>query len=834
MLKDLNHAARALLQAKGWTTVVLVSLALGIGANAALFSSVNALLIRTVSVPEPGTLVALGWTGDNDMVRSQNEYGSRRPEAGQDVWSTFSYPAFLQLRAANKTLTDLTACAPIGSVNVVNRGSAELATAFGVAGNYFAVLGVRPWLGRTIHESDEAPSAPAVAVISHAYWTRRFGGDPDILGQAVTMNNNAVAIVGVLPPEFNGIQRPTDTAPDVTVPLALDPRLNLEPSRLTDATSWWAQIVGRLKPGVTRAQVGGNLNGVFQQAARDGMAAFEATLTDAERGLSENQRKGAAVPSLLVKAAGRGLYDVNDNDTRSIAILAAVVVLVLLIVCANVANLLLSRASARRKEVAVRMAMGATRARLVRQLLTESLLLSSVGGGLGLLVAYWIRQVLPFGPPAPIDWHVLAFVAGVSVATGIVFGMVPALRATRLHLSSDLKEHGRSVTGARSRLSRGLVVLQVSVSLVLIVGAGLFLGTLRNLRAVDVGFNAGNLLMFRVNPQLNRYGDDRTTRLYLDLTEALGAVPGVRAVALAQPPLLSGSMSMTSLWVEGQTAASNVHVLTVSPEFFATMEIPLLAGRSFTNRDLQTSPKVLVINESAARQLFPDGDPIGRRVGSSVEKSGDVEIIGVTRDAKYRTPRDPAPPTIYRPYLQGAPRGMSVLVRTAGDPMARLDAVREAVKAIDPNLPMASVSTQADQIENRLTQERMFATAYALLGGLALVLASIGLFGLMSYSVARRTNEIGVRMALGAARSDVAQLVMTESLRLVAVGIAIGIAIVLVAGRLVAAILFGLAPTDAATLAAAIGVMAVVAVAASYLPARRASRVDPMVALRCE
>jgi predicted permease len=843
MFKDLRHGVRMLFQARGWTAVVVVSLALGIGANTALFSAINGLLLKTLPVRDPGSLVRLKWAGKNDMVTSSSDYGfSAKDAAGGNVRSTFSYPMFRQFLTDNRTMTDLFACAPFGRVNVVVDGQAEIATGFISTGNYYRLLGVNASLGRTIIPEDDQPSAPPVAVISARYWRSRFGSDPAVVGKVVRINNVPVTIIGVLPASFTGVQQAVSDPPDVAVPLALDAPLSTGPPeqpRASQPTYWWLQVIGRLKPGATAAQVQGNLEGVFQQTARAGLSTYLASLPDSERSTSNNRNR-KEVPHLLVSSGSRGVYDVNTTDMRAVTILSVVVALVLLIVCANVANLLLSRATARSKEISIRLSLGATRGRLVRQLLTESVLLAGLGGALGILVGYWGQRLLPGAPgqATPLDWRVLAFVLTVTGVTGIVFGVAPALRATAINVNTALKENSRSVVGSRSVLSRMLLVAQVAISLVLLVGAGLFLRTLQNLREVDVGFNAQNLVLFRVSPQLNRYDDQRTRALYDELLDRLRAVPGVRAATMSNPALLSGSVSSTSIFVQGRVYGTDQHDsinrLVVSPTFFDTMEIPLLTGRGFTARDDEKAPKVVVINDTAARKYFPGENPIGRRFGSSIEESGQQEIVGVLRDVKYNSVRDTAPPTMYVPFRQARTGGMIVEVRTAGDPVSTMGGIRDAVRRIDPNLPLMDMSTQMEQIERRFLQEKVFAQAYALFGGLAVLLAAIGLFGLMSYSVARRTNEIGIRMALGARRQDVLRLVMSESMVLVVAGVAIGLAIALVASRLVSTLLFGLAATDVVSIAVAVIVMLVVSSIAGYLPARRASRVDPMVALHCE
>lgn len=832
MLQDLRYAFRSLLHTKGWTAVVVLSLMLGIGANTALFSAVNGLLIQTLPVADPHALVRLKWVGQNDMVRSSSEYGFNAPHEGQNVRATFSVPAFEALRAANQTLTDLFAAAPIGQLNVIIDGNADLASSFGVTEAYFRVLGLNAAAGRTLNEDDHKPGAPAVAVISHAFWRKRFASDPKAINRVVTINGQPMTIVGVLPASFGGIQRLGVAAPEVTLSLAMDSVMNVGQTRISQGTNWWVHIVGRLKPGATVEQAAGNFEGVFQQAARDGMAQYEGGLSAEQRSLHSNQRRGDNVPRLLVSSAARGIYDFDPNASRAASILSAVVGLVLLIVCANVANLLLSRATARRKEISVRLSVGATRARLVRQLLTESLVLSGVGGSLGLVLGYFCRSLLPFGQDVPIDWRVFGFVAGLSALAGVTFGLVPAFRATRLDLASAMKESSRSVSGTRSRLSKALLVAQVAISLMLLVGAGLFLRTLSNLRAVDIGFNPNNLLMFAVNPQLNRYEPDRTRQVYRDLQDQLAATPGVRSAALTRVPLLSGSTSTTGVWLPGKSESTGVHIMAVSPGFFQTMAIGVQLGRDFSWADVDAAPKVAIINETAARTLFPDGSALGRRFGFEREQSTDVEIVGIIRDTKYSSLREAAPPTVYQPYMQGTPRGMAVVVRTAGDPAALVESVRDAVRRVDAALPLSNIATQTEQIERRFAQERLFANAYTLFGVLALTLASIGLFGLMSYNVSRRTNEIGIRMALGATGHTVARMVLGESLLVVAAGVALGLAGALAAGRFVTTILFGLEPNDAMTIVVAVILIAAVTIAAAYVPARRASRVDPMVALR--
>ncbi|HXG73072.1 MAG TPA: ABC transporter permease [Gemmatimonadaceae bacterium] len=748
MLQDLRYAVRVLLQGKTWSAMVVLSLALGIGANTALFSATNGLLLRQLPVEDPDTLVRLRHVGRNSMANNTSEYGNiARLPAAEPSGATMSYPAFATLRQANATLTGLAAGVPMGSVNVVVNGHAEIATAYLATGNFHELLGVRAIRGRTLVPDDDQANAPPVATISEQFWARRFGNDPEIVGTVIRANDTPLTIVGVTPAAFTGVQRVIADAPDVVMPLALDRVLTLpgamypggaDQARLDQPTFWWLQVFGRLKPGVTASQVEGNLGGVFQQTAREGMSSFLGSVPEAVRNSTSNRNR-ADVSRLSVTSMAHGLVDTDPAMLRGVAIISAIVALILLLVCANVANLLLSRAAARQREIAVRLSIGATRMRLVRQMLTESVLLALVGGALGLLVAYWGRQLLPAAAgQAPLDWRVLMFTSGVALATGIVFGIAPALRVTGTRASEALKETSRSIIGSRTLLPKSLLVIQVAISLVLLIGAGLFLRTVYNLRHVDVGFDPDNLVVFRVNPRLNRYDPARITSLYDQLLERLRATPGVRAVTLSNPPLLSGGVNSTNFIVQGRTyepgvladprsEANVINRVTIAPSFFETMGMPLVRGRQLDERDNMTGPRVALINEAAARKYFPGEDPMGRRFGNAPETSGQIEIVGVVRDAKYNDLREPAPPTMYVPHRQFPPGAMAVVVRTLDDPVAAMPAIREVVRQVDDNVPLMDMTTQTAQIERRFVQERVFAQAYTLFGALALLVAAIGI-----------------------------------------------------------------------------------------------------------
>lgn len=847
--RDLSYACRTVVHGGGWTVAVVLLLALGIGASTALFSATDALLFAPIAVDDPGSLVRLRWTGRNDAATEHSEYGFSRPGPdGQRVWGSFPYPVFQQLAADGASAVELFASAPYSQTNLVIDAQAELASGMGVAGNYFSVLRVRPRLGRVITREDDRPTSAPVGVISWRYFQSRFGADPAVLDKVIQANGVPLTIVGVVPPEFRGVHEPLGEPPDIFFPLALDAAMRASTGRsdeslLTTPTAWWLQVMGRLRPDATAAGVHARLDVAFQRAARAGLDEYLNSLTDEERGAAEN-RNLRDIPRLLVDPGRRGLYDVEQNAIASAVMLNAVVALVLLIICANVANLMLSRAIVRRKEIAVRLSLGATRGRLIGQLLIESLVLAAIGAASGLVVAWWGVGLLP-EPASAVSvfhWRTFAFMAVATVLTTLLFGVVPAVRTTDVNVNSGLLESGRRTVPRRSVFARSLLVFQVALSLVLLVSAGLFLQTLVQLRRVDPGFDTRNLLLVRVMPQASGYDMPRSLALYRTLIERFQGVAGVRSVALTQPALLSGSVSTTSFYLAGQPVPADprdregreIHRVVVSPEFFRVLGIPILRGRGITPGDHSDAPRVAVINEAAARRFVPGEDPIGQRFGTSPDRTGGIEIVGLARDAKYSEVREPAPPTMYVSYLQ-APRAAAVFVlRTHGMAEAVAGSVRDVVRRVDPNLPLVSVMTQHQAIERHLAQERLFAQACSLFGGIALLLASVGLFGLMSYSVARRTGEMGVRMALGAQRRSVVQMIMVESMGLVGIGLVAGLALTAVATRLIATLLFGVPPHHPGTILAAAALLVIVCGIAAYLPARRASLVDPLVALRCE
>jgi predicted permease len=844
--QDLRYGARMLLKSKAFTAIAVLSLALGIGANTALFSLVDAVLLKMLPVKKPTELVLFNWlSGPRGLSRGINGRIDTDAATGMRTSTSFSYLAFERFRDHNESLSDVFAFARLYELNVSLDGQPEIARGQLVSGGYYAGLGVRAVKGRTITLEDDNAGATPVAVITYRYWQQRFGQDPEVVGKTVNVNNATFTIIGVSPPDFFGALQ-VGESPDLSIPFAMQPQLSPGEPDITKPWVWWVQIMGRLNAGVTTQQAAASFESLFQRSAEEGWTAALARFPPPGQARNPAPRD---VPKLRAGSGSQGLPESRRAYSEPLTILLAIVGLVLLIACANVANLLLARGATRQKEIAVRLAIGASRWRLVRQLLTESVLLALLGGAAGVLFAYWGKDLLlnlrPWGAgelalDLRLDLRVLGFTIAVSLVTGLLFGLAPALRATRVDLTPALKDNARSVPGgSHSYLTKSLIVAQVAMSLVLLVGAGLFVRTLRNLQNVDVGFNRENLLLFNVEPGLNGYTNAQIAQLYQRLTERLEATPGVSSATVSLIPLLAGSGRTSTISVQGHTSQpgdeDDAKVNTVGESFFKTTGMPLLLGRSLSFRDDERAPKVSVINQLMARKYFGDENPLGRRFGfGGPENSGQIEIVGVVRDAKYTDMRSETEPTVYLPYPQSLPRWATFIVRTSGEPSAMIASIRDAVREVDSNLPIFDVKTQTQQADESLMQERMFATLSSFFGVLALLLACVGLYGVMSYGVARRTNEIGIRMALGATGTRVTRMVMRETMLVVGIGVAIGLGAAVATTRLVAAMLFGLAPTDPLTVSFAVLLMIGVAALAGYIPARRAARVDPMIALRYE
>jgi predicted permease len=819
--RDLRYAARTLLGTLGFSLVVVLTLALGLGANTAIFTAINHQFLGHVPVPHADNLVRLRWSGSNEADDHDGSYGySAKSAGGAAIHPSFSYAAYVALRTSNQTLTDIAAFAPVGDANVVVDGRADLASAEVVSGNYFQLFDAPVVRGRPLQPEDDRPDSARVALSSYRYWSSRFGLDEKIIGKVATIDNVPVTVIGVVSPDFSTLEGLGQRPRDVTLPLAWTSHV-AGTSRLPQFSApgtWSLEVMGRLRAGATLSQVKGNLEGPLQQVVRE-------TRPSATARPGATSTKG---PTLVVDSGERGIYDTRPDSLAVPALVSAVAGIVLLIACANVANLLLSRAFSRQHEIWVRRSIGASRSRLIRQLLTESLLLASIGGAVGFLGGYWLLHFLADGEPIGIDWRVAGFSAGLTIVTGAACGLAPAFQGTRVTGNT------RSVKRGRTRLSAWLLTTQVSLILPMLICAGLFLRTLTNLQHVDVGFTAEHLALFGLNPALNGYDAERTGTLYADVRRLVQAIPGVRSVSVSTSALLTGFSNTTSMFVPDRPSEGRrVSEMIVSPEFFATAGIPVLSGRAFDQRDtIPKAARVAILNETAARRCFPGENPVGRRFGYGSGSTGDVEVIGIVRDTKYDTLRMPAPPVVYTAFPRSTSRAATFEVLTVGDPGSVLQAIRIAVRQADPSVPLVRPTTQTAEIDQRMGQERALAIWYSGFGVLALLLGSVGLFGVLATSVARRTSEIGIRMALGARRGQVIRSVLRESMTMVGWGLAIGLALALSAGRLISSVLFGLAPSDPTTVVAAIGTLVGVSLLAAYLPARRAAHVDPLIALR--
>jgi len=851
-----------MLKQKGVTAVALLSLALGIGANTALFSIVDAMLLKMLPVKEPDALVLFKSMAPKEFgVGSYNGSSSDDPATGQRVMTSFPYQSYQRLREQQGPMSDIFAFGNVG-LNVSADGQADVARGQAVSGNYYSALGVQPALGRLLTDEDDKAGVAPVAVLSHRYWQKRFSGDPSIVGKQINLNNLAFTVVGVSARGFDGTAG-VGTSMEVSIPLAAEPQLYADKNRsYLGSNVWWLRIMGRLNPGVMRAQAQAQLENAFHQSVVEHRAARQAAAGKQAGANRISDLDPKQYPRLFADPGGQGEMYRREYYKPSLYLLLGVVGLVLLIACANVANLLLSRAAGRQKEIGLRLALGASRRRLMRQLLTESVLLALLGGLLGTVFAIWIKDgilaVSLWGGRGMtleprLDLRVLGFTFGLSLLTGIIFGVAPAWRSTRVDLTPTLKDSGRGSSAVhRSLLSRGLVVVQVALSLVLLIGAGLFVRTLLNLQRVDPGFNTQNLLLFEVQPGLIGYKDEKLRQVYQQISERLEAVPGVQAVTFSRVPLLSQSSSSSGVFLrealsatpdsEGRIPTSGESYRhTVRENFLEVMGIPLLYGRSFRPEDNATSPKVVVVNQTFANKFFPNQNAIGKRFTYNYLKPDELEIIGVARDAKYARQRDEVPPTAYGSYRQEPPLNNAVFeVRTSGDPSATVASVRSVVRDIDANLPVQNVMTQVEQADETLRMERLFAKLLTLFALLAQQLAAIGLFGVLAYTVAQRTHEIGIRMALGANRSNVLTMIVRQGMTLVLLGVILGLAGAYVLTKYLerwislSKMLFGVKVSDPLTYAVIALLLTVVALIACYIPARRATKVDPLVALRYE
>jgi predicted permease len=885
LLQDLRYGLRVLAKYPGFTTVAVLTLALGIGASTAIFSLIDAVMLRTLPVRDPSRLVVLSWAAHKEPRRNgTSSFGDCGRDEGGDrnpAGCSFPEPYYELVRPEKEVFSGATAIAGPAHLVLTGNGAARMARGEIVSGDYFSTLGVGTALGRTLGPDDDTVAAAPAAVLSYAFWQTAFGGDRSAVGRTISLNSVQFTIVGVADPKFTNLS-PGKTQ-DLFLAVSMVERLNIGWGTHTRSLdNWWLVILARLKPGVTLEKAQASASLTFRDEMLHG---------------AKPPSKPEDNPAIVLSPAQTALSGERRFFSKPLYVLMAAVGLLLLIACANVAGLLLARATTRQKEMAVRLAVGADRARIVRQLLTESVVLSLAGGALGVLFAYWgvhaMTAMILADPDRPFpfivqpDWRVLGFTISVALLTGILFGLAPAFRSTRFDLTPALKGNapgipfGEGRAGRPFHLGKALVVLQVGLSMIALIGAGLLVRTLRNLREINPGFDARNVLLFGIDPTLAKYRVSQIQNLYRTLQDQLGALPGVTSVSYSSDALLHGGLWTEDVHIEGQPAKSTVDVdmLASGPNFFKTMRIPLIGGRTFTAADFEQAeraaeadaaaqakpsaeaagapkaqpkpakaapvgpPTPILVNQAFVRKYFSGQNPLGKRLtqGDSSGSSGDLtlerpptkawEIAGVVGDTKYSTLRREVDPTAYVPAVGG---GVYFELRTAPDPSSLIPAVREVVKRADSNLPLFEVRTQQESIDDLLTQERVMARLSGFFGVLALLLACVGLYGLLAYEVARRTREVGIRMALGAEWGQVARLVVVGGMKLAAAGVVVGVAGGLALTRVLSSLLYGLKPTDPPTYSTAALLLGVVALLACYIPAQRAAKVDPMVALRYE
>lgn len=846
LIQDSRYALRQLGRTPGYAVTATLTLALAIGANTTIFSVARHILYQRLAVPDASNLRLLAWTGTAEHVAVHHIHGDYDLLPGGLATSpAFSYPAYRQLRAESRVLGDLIAFRDTG-MNVTVGEHVERILAEMVSGNYYRVLGVQPELGRAIGATDDTVTSHPVAVISDAFWDQEFGRSRSVLGRTIDLNDVPVTIIGVNPRGFTGAKStiPTET-PSVTVPLALQPMLMPSASGgswLTNPNQWWVNILGRAR------------NGVSDAAAQAALGAQLSAIVRATMPV----RRGEDIPRLVVRDGSRGLFEQEQVFEEPLYILTVLVGLVLLLACANIANLMLARTARRQREMSVRIALGAGRRRILGQMLVESLVLAFIGGVIGLAFGYLGRLAFPALTqavwqksrlPVHFDWPVFAFTALITLLTGIVFGLAPAIAAARAEVNHGLKNGAHTTTQRRKGASsKALVGFQVALSTVLVIGAGLFIRTLARLDDINPGFNTHNLLVAEIPLPRDRYPAGTDIALDQQLEHAISAIPGVESAAAAMEPYLSDDLSDTDFIPEGETYDPNKDDVepynAVGIDFFQTLRIPILAGRPFGAEDTATSPKVGIIDERLAKVRFPGQNPLGRMFtigghnydGRSADLATDqIRIVGICGDTLYTNLREQAPPQFFIPYVQQKyVGGMTYEIRTGMKPEAVLPALRHAVHEVDPDLPLVDVRTEDQQIDEDLRQEHLFLKLTSGFGLLALILASVGIYGVMAYSVAQRTNEFGIRLALGAAPGRLMAIVLRESSWISATGVAVGLATAFLLTRFVKSMLYGIAPYDPITLLSAALLLLAVALAASWIPALRAARMDPMRSLRSE
>jgi predicted permease len=845
--QDVRYAFRSMAGSKLFTSMAVLSLALGLGANTAIYSFMNAVMLRALPVRHPEQLVILNWRAKKDAPVVESHWGSDYDEPGGGRTSpNFPYTAFQLLRDHNDVLSSLFGHMNGGRLNLVIDGQAELVDGEHVSGDFFRGLGVTPAVGRLIEKEDDRVGAPNIAVLTNEYWRTRFGASPSVIGKNIRINGASFTVAGVAAPDFYGVSpgvKPSVFLPLRNIGLTVPQR---DDALFNDGHYYWIELMGRLKPGATLPQTQAQLSGVFHN-----YVASTAT----------KDRERADLPSLWLQEGGSGVDALRREYSKPLWVLMAMAGLILAVACFNIANLLLARAASRRREIALRLSLGAGRFRIIRQLLTESLLLALLSGVAAIGVASLaIRFLLllmtngndDFSVKVGVDWPVLAFTLLIALVSAIFFGLVPAFQASNVDITPALKETRASEPQAKMRrfgvrfgLSQALVVGQIGISLLLVIAAGLFVRTLTNLHSVKLGFNAENVLIFNLNGAKAGYTDDALKRFYQELEQRFQTIPGVRAATSSDIPLVGGWSSSTSIGIagipeppEGQRGP-NTSMAQVGTTFFETMEIPILIGRGIDKRDVDGAPRVGVVNQVFAEKYFRGENPVGRHFRLGGTTNGvDVEIVGVARTARYSSLKREIPPVTYTSWLQSPKtrqaREMFFELRTTGNPLALANSVRQIVHGVGPQVPVAEMTTEARRIDQTISQERTFAQLCTSFGGLALLMACVGLYGTMAYAVARRTGEIGIRMAVGATRGRVIRMVLGEVAVLSVFGLAIGLAGAYETTSFVKSFLFGVKPNDPIAIGASVSILIGCALLAGYVPAFRASRIDPMAALRNE
>lgn len=831
--QDVRYGLRMLGKNPGFTAVAVLTLALGIGANSGIFSVLRQVLLQRLPVPHPEELVLLYAPGVRGGHISSDEV---------DGSESFSYPMYVDLRDQNKVFAGLAAKADF-PVSLAVQGQTERARGELVSGNYFDALGVHAAIGRLLSPADTATAGSSpVVVLSEGYWKKRFGGDPGVLNQGVLVNNQPMTVVGVVQPGFDGIQ--LGLIPDLYLPITMKPVITPNWSGLSDHRDYWVKLIGRLKPGMSWAAASAALAPTYH-------ALLENELPLNAGKFNDQEKKEFVAKQLVLRDGARG-RPILENDTRpQLLTLMGMVGLVLLITCANVAGLLTARGVARQKEISLRISLGASRWRLIRQLLVESCLLSLAGALLGLLIASWMSNTLVHfastnmmaeGLSGNLNLPILLFTVGLAVACGILFGVAPAVSATRIQLASTLKDQagGLSSSLKHANLRKILVISQVALTLLLVTSAWGFVRSLYNLKHVDLGLQPAHVLQFSVAPQLNGYDPVRSIGLYRLLEDRIGALPSVLSLSAVEEPLISDSDRGSNITVENEPAelVGTRHVLwnVISAGHFSNLHISLLRGREFTHQDGPESPKVVIINETMAKQFFPGADAVGKRmkIGGGTDPLN-LEIVGVVKDSHHSGVNEPPKPFFYIPYTQEkSVTSLTYYVRTSGDPAMLASSVRSAVGELDSGLPIYDVRSFEEQIDQQLSSSKLVAFLALTFGALAALLAAMGIYGLLAYSVAQRTREIGVRMALGAEPKRVGWMVLADVARLTGMGILLGIPLAYALGKLINSLLYGVQAFGVSSIGIALVALTAVAAFAAFAPTRRATRIDPMVALRYE